>query len=335
MATSSTHATGLRLKELDYPVPEHALTLGYSLGGITLVVFAVLFLTGIVMALFYSTNLADTRSTLTAFMAAPLGLWIRSLHRWSAAGAIFLMILHMTRTVLTGSYREGRKWNWFFGVGLLAVVVTLFFSGTVLRWDQEGYEAYEHALAGIKLLGPVGEGVAAFLGGSLVLARFFVTHTVVLPLVFGLLVLGHLALMKINGLSELPGQKSTRQVMFSAHMWKVTGFSLAFLGLLSFLAILYPVGLLPGPYTGLELTKPPWVFLWLYAFENFFGLWSVLVVPTLLFAGLVLIPLVDRRPGLPGFVRGTVVWGYLGSLALLLALVVMVAVTPAQSHIAM
>lgn len=260
-------------------------------------------------------------------------MWIRSLHRWSAAGAVFVMILHMTRTLLTGSYREGREWNWFLGVGLLVVVVTLFFTGTVLRWDQEGYEAYLHALAGIKLLGPLGEGVAAFLSGSLVLARFFVTHTVVLPLVFGLLVVGHLALMKINGLSPRPGRETTRQVMFSQHLRKVIGFSLVFVGLLSFLAIAYPVGLLPGPYDGLELTKPPWVFLWLYAFENFFGLWSVLVVPGVLVGGLLLIPLIDRRPDLPGWLQGAVIWSYLGTLALLLALVVIVALTPGQSHI--
>ena len=258
------------LKKLDYPVPEHALRFGYNLGGVTLIIFGVLFLTGIIMALFYSTNLADTRGTLMAFIASPWGMWIRSLHRWSAAGAVFVVILHMTRALLTGSYQKERIWNWYFGVGLLALVTVLFFSGTVLRWDQEGYEAYQHALAGVELLGGLSKGVVAFLNGSLVLSRFFVTHTVILPIIFGLLISVHLALMKINGLSGLPGQTSSRQVMFSDHLRKVIGFGLLVIGLLSFLAIVYPVGLLPGPYEGVELTKPPWVFLWLYAFENFF-----------------------------------------------------------------
>lgn len=333
MRTNATRREPFRLKDLDYPVPKHALRLGYSLGGITLFTFGILFLSGIVMALFYSTSLSDTRSTLIGFISAPVGMWIRSLHRWSAAGAVFVAILHMTRTVLTGSYRGARQWNWYFGVGLLVVLVTFFFTGTVLRWDQEGYEAYLHTLAGFELLGTLGEGAAAFLSGSLILSRFLVTHTVVLPILFGLLITGHLAFMKINGLSLLPEQGTTGQVMFSTHLRKMLGFSLVFVGLLSLLAVTYPVGVLPGPYDGVELTKPPWVFLWLYAFENFFGLWSLLIVPGLLVGGLLIIPVIDNRNDVPGWLHTTVIWGYLGALALLLALVGLAALTPGQSHV--
>jgi len=333
MASRTVESKSINLKDLDYPVPEHSLRLGYTLGGITLVVFGLLFLTGIIMALFYSPSLMNTRSTLTNFISSPLGMWIRSLHYWSAAGAIFLIVLHMTRTVLTASYQKNRIWNWYFGVGLLLVTLGFLFSGTVLRWDQEGYEAYLHALASIRLLGPLGEGVGTFLSGTLVLARFFVTHTVILPIIFGLLILGHLALIKINGLSDDPCHPSTREVWFSAHMRKVLGYGLAVVGLLSFLAIVYPAALLPGPYDGVELTKPPWFFLWLYGFENLFGIWALIFAPGILITGLILVPIIDRNPDSPAWLRKLIVWGYLGVLAGLLTLIIMVALTPGQSHI--
>jgi ubiquinol-cytochrome c reductase cytochrome b subunit len=139
--------------------------------------------------------------------------------------------------------------------------------------------------------------------------------------------------MKFNELSPLPGQPNNRKVMFSMHLRKVLGFGIAAVGLLSFLAIIYPVGIFPGPYDGVELTKPPWVFLWLYGLENFFGIWSLIFVPGLLITGLVIIPIIDRRQDLSGWIRGIVVWGYLVTLALLLTLVIIVALTPSQTHI--
>jgi ubiquinol-cytochrome c reductase cytochrome b subunit len=44
---------------------------------------------------------------------------------------------------------------------------------------------------------------------------------------------------------------------------------------------------------GLEVTKPPWQFVWIYALEN---LWvpSLIVAPAVILLGLVAVPFVDR-----------------------------------------
>jgi ubiquinol-cytochrome c reductase cytochrome b subunit len=49
------------------------------------------------------------------------------------------------------------------------------------------------------------------------------------------------------------------------------------------------------PVFGLEVTKPPWQFVWIYALEN---LWvpSLIAAPFLISVGLVSIPFVDRSP---------------------------------------
>lgn len=46
--------------------------------------------------------------------------------------------------------------TWLTGVVLLAVTLGLVFSGTVLKWDQEAYEALSHNLEVGGLLGGLG-----------------------------------------------------------------------------------------------------------------------------------------------------------------------------------
>ena len=42
------------VKDFNYPVPAHAKSFGYSVGGITVVGFMLLIISGIIMALFHS-----------------------------------------------------------------------------------------------------------------------------------------------------------------------------------------------------------------------------------------------------------------------------------------
>jgi quinol-cytochrome oxidoreductase complex cytochrome b subunit len=84
--------------------------------------------------------------------------------------------------------------NSLYGVGLLVITVGFFFSGTVLKWGPEGYEAYQHALESIEIV-PCREGVSVFLQGTTVVMRMFTTHVLILPLLLILFVVPHLALI--------------------------------------------------------------------------------------------------------------------------------------------
>src|SRR3989337_1602385 len=66
------------------------------------------------------------------------------------------VLLHMGRVVATGSYKRPREANWLIGLGLLAITLGLVFTGTVLKWDQEGFEALGHNVEIGNLLGAVG-----------------------------------------------------------------------------------------------------------------------------------------------------------------------------------
>ena len=234
-SVKSDQGNSWSIKDFDYDVPEHSLSFGYSIGGVTLFGFVLLAITGIVMALFYSPTVDGAKDSILNFVSDPLGMWLRSFHRWTADVIVFLIILHLSRIILTGSYMGKRKFNWFFGIALLFLTFAFFFTGTTLKWDQEGYEAFLHMIEATELV-PLGGLIASFLKGALVVMRLFVTHTLILPLLLLLFLIPHLVLMKLNGLSPNPNKISTKKVKISKHLNKVFGFSFAIYGFVAFLA---------------------------------------------------------------------------------------------------
>src|SRR3970040_2253207 len=75
----------LGMRGIASPVPEHANSLPYILGGIPLTGFVILFVTGIYLAQFYHPHPADAHeSVIYIITGAPLGDLARSIHFWTA-----------------------------------------------------------------------------------------------------------------------------------------------------------------------------------------------------------------------------------------------------------
>jgi quinol-cytochrome oxidoreductase complex cytochrome b subunit len=320
------------LKDLNYDVPEHSLRFGYTVGGVTVLGISLLVITGIILAFFYTPSVDTARTSVLNLSSAPLSAWLRSFHHWTAETVTFLVILHMTRMVFTGSYRGRRRLNWLFGVGLLFITFGFLFSGTVLKWDQEGYEAYRHAIESIALI-PFSGSVSAFLEGTAAVMRLFTTHVLILPLLLILFLVPHLALMKLNGLSKLPGSSSVRTVKFSEHVKRIVAYGAIVYGVVGFLAAQFPSVLYPGPYADVEMTKPPWIFLGLYALEDWFGIIALVVASITILIGLVLIPYIDRKEDIHSTMRKIIVWGYFVVVAVMIMTIITVGLTPPVKHL--
>ncbi|MGZ4520900.1 MAG: hypothetical protein ACXVXW_10870 [Mycobacteriaceae bacterium] len=74
----------LGIRAIEYPVPAHANTLGYSLGGLTAVALVILIVTGIVLAQFYHPGPGGANESVRHIVTnVYLGRWVRGVHFWA------------------------------------------------------------------------------------------------------------------------------------------------------------------------------------------------------------------------------------------------------------
>lgn len=289
----------LGLSALQYPVPEHGNTLGWSLGGLTAASLVVLIATGLILTQYFNPTPEMANTSVRAIVLdVPLGGFVRGVHFWAAQAMYVLVILHLLRVFLTGSYKRPREANWLVGVGMFALVIGAIFTGTVIKWDQEGFEALAHNLGMANLLGGLGAWFSADFAENLpIIVRLYVAHVAIIPgLILALLVV-HFLLIKRHGISPEPATGVSGPTgPFTHHLRRLAGFSLLVVGILGILAVLFPPGIGPTPVDGIEITRPLWMFWWMFALENWWGIPAILWGPIVLFALLVLVPSIDRRP---------------------------------------
>ncbi len=284
----------LGLSALSYPVPEHSQILPYLLGGLALTTFGMLFISGLYLAQFYNPNqLASNASVLYLISRVPFGNFARSLHFWSANVLFILVLLHLIRVFITGSYRKPREFTWLSGLGLLGVTMAFIFTGTTLSLGQEGMEALEHYSEAGLLLGQFGIWFTGSFSASVpLIGRIYITHISILVMLFGLFIVTHLFLIKVHGLAPKSTEEKTNP--FIRHLRKLAGWSLILTAIVASLALVFPESLGSPGAAGVEISKPPWMFLWIYGLENLFGISSLIWGPGLLFLLLAAIPFLDR-----------------------------------------
>ena len=316
----------LGLGGLRYPVPEHANSLAYTLGGITLASFIGLIVTGIYLAQFYDPTPTQAHTSVVYITdTAFAGALIRSMHYWLATAFTITLILHMVRSFATASFKAPREFVWITGVILFLLAAGLLFSGTVLKQDQESIEALGHNNEIAKIFGFAGFWFSSdFTNNVSIVTRLYVAHVSILPMFVGAVLVVHMLLIKRHKISPLPfgtaEEVQARELTehtktFTSHMRHIGLWSLVLLGAVLLLAGLSPAALGPAGIDGIEITKPPWYFLWLYPFEDWIGLKALYIIPGILVAALLAIPFVDRS--IERDPRRRRIWIALGAVVLL------------------
>src|SRR5215211_699170 len=292
---------------LRYPVPEHANSFAYTLGGITLVSFVLLIVTGVYLAQFYDPTPARAHASVAYITdTAFAGALIRSLHYWLASAYVVTLVLHMVRTFATGAFKAPRELTWITGVLLFLLAAGLLFTGTVLKQDQEAVEALAHNNEIADLFGFLGFWFSAdFTNNVSIVTRLYIAHVSILPVLVAVVLAVHMLLIKRHRISPLPWgtpaevearERSEREETFTSHLKHIGKWALVLLGLVLILSGLAPAALGPIGVEGIEITKPPWYFLWLYPWEDWLGLKALYIIPALLTLGLLAIPFLDRSP---------------------------------------
>ncbi len=198
--------TSRHRRVMDKPVPGW-INYFFCFGGITFTLFLVQVLTGLLLSMHYTPSEAEAyRSIQSLHQVVPLGRLLRSTHHWAANFMVVMVLLHMLRVFITGSYRNPRELNWIAGALLLAVTLAFGFTGYLLPWDQKAYWATvvgTNMLDSTPLAGPY---LAAFVrGGAEVtgrtLLRFYSMHVLWFPLLTALFLWVHFHILRRTGIS--------------------------------------------------------------------------------------------------------------------------------------
>lgn len=332
---------------LTYPVPPHANSIWYTLGGITFVGFVLLVLTGIYLAQYYHPHPAQARESVLYIQdVAPLGDLMRGIHVWTATLVTITAVLHMGRIFVTASFKRPREVNWVVGVGLLAITLGFTFTGSVLRWDQEAWEALQHNIELAELFSGAGAWFTPEFSNAVpILGRLYIAHITMLPGLLLILLVVHFFLIKKHGISALPAQadageapngilpKERQSARYSEHLRKMGGYGLALLAVAGILAVFVPPPIGEAADPSVEVTKPSWMFYWLYAFEGPFGVPGILYAAIGFFGLFALVPFIDRSPWRSWRRRRVALAIGILVLLVLVALSLYVWLAPTEEHI--
>ncbi len=97
----------LGISALEYPVPEHANGLAWSLGGVTACAFVLLVATGVLLVQFYAPVPEAANQSVRDMVTDVWGMrFVRALHFWSAQAMYITATLHLLRVFFTARTRS-------------------------------------------------------------------------------------------------------------------------------------------------------------------------------------------------------------------------------------
>ena len=260
------------------------------------------------MLAFYYQPAQETAYDSVRFITEELrfGWYIRSLHHWGATLMVAAVVLHQMRVFFTGAYRKPRELNWMVGMFLLLCTVLTGFTGYSLVYEQLsfwGATVGANIAESVPIVGAASKTL--LLGGesynAMTLPRFYVLHAALLPATMVLLIAVHIAIVRIQGVTELKFKDADERErkpfkFFPDHLYTELIVGLVLMIVLSALATIAPAGLGPeaDPNVTPEIIKPEWYFYvafrWLKLFS---GTAAILSMGFVVFA-MVLWPFIDK-----------------------------------------
>ena len=300
--------SGVELAELtNEPVPNHLKRWWFCLGGTPAYLFVVQIITGILLAFYYQPSPETAYESVRRITdEVTLGWYFRSVHKWGATLMIAAVILHQMRVYFTAAYRKPREINWMIGICLLMVTLLTGFTGYSLVFEQLSYWGATVG-ANISDTIPVVGNFAKrmLLAGDAynenTVPRFYILHAAVLPATLILLLIVHIGILRLQGVSELrfedePEDSSGTFDFFPDHFYMELIIGLVLMILLSVLATIFPATMGPAadPLTTPEVIKPEWFFYatfrWLKLFSGMAAILSMGFIVFVMFVW----PFIDR-----------------------------------------
>ena len=278
----------------------------YVWGSTLTFTFIVQIITGIFLWMAYSPSSQTAWASVNYIQNEMWGGWLlRGIHHYTAQAMNILLVLHLMQVVIDGAYKAPREVNFWFGIGLLLLVMGLSLTGYLLPWDQKGYWATKVAtsIAAITpLIGP--ELQKLIVGGAEyghhTLTRFFALHAGVLPGAVIALIVGHIYLFRRHGLTAKEPRRKPDEAFWPEQVLKDAVACLAVLAVVLFLTIRYgaDLGAPADPAENYAAARPEWYFLFLFQLLKYFPgrseIIGAMILPSLLLFVVFLMPFLGR-----------------------------------------
>ncbi len=298
-------------------VPLHRHSIWYYFGGMTLFLFVVQVVTGILLLLYYRPSAENAFESVQFIVTeVQFGWLIRSIHSWSANLMIATLFIHLFSVFFLRAYHRPREITWVSGVVLLFIAICFGFSGYLLPWNKLAFFATKVGTEIAGVIPVVGHTLLRFLRGGddvtrATLTRFFGFHVAVLPAAATVFIGLHVLLVQLHGMSVPPSLKKqdVKKMKFIPNflLRDLIGWILA-IGVLAALAAIFPweLGEKADPFAPAPAgIKPEWYFLCMFQTLKYIpakilgmdgevlGIMAFNIVALLLF----IVPFVDREPG--------------------------------------
>lgn len=249
------------------PAREARFRYTFGLGGISLLLFIVLVVTGVLEMFVYTPTTEEAYESIRQITyLAPFGWLLRNMHFWAGQMMVGTVALHMARVVFSGGYK-GRRFNWLIGLALLVLTLVLDFTGYVLRWDQDTGWALMVGTNLIKEVPAIGPALYQLLvGGEEIggpaLLRFYAWHVFGLALLAFVFIAWHIfRVRRDGGISHRErAPRVKREQLVQAELTAAL-LTLAALVGLSLVADA-PLGPAADPTAFAAEPRAPWFFLW-------------------------------------------------------------------------
>jgi quinol-cytochrome oxidoreductase complex cytochrome b subunit len=289
-------------------IPERTLqfTLTWGLGGMAVVLVAVLFITGVMMKLVYQ-PVPDRAYASIIYLQSTVvfGQLIRNLHHWSGNALLLVAFLHLLRVFFTGAFQAPRQFNWIIGLLMFLLVLGSNFSGYLLPWDQLAYWAVTICTGMLEYIPFIGAGLQKVVRGGVdigpaTLSNFYAIHTALIPACLLILMPFHFwRVRKSGGLviprtpREDPGNRGELVAAIPNLILREGVVALIVVAALMIVAVAFnaPLEAEANPGLSPNPTKAPWYFAGIQELLlHFHPLFAVMVIPLVILGALFFLP---------------------------------------------
>lgn len=260
-------------------VPVHRHSVWYYFGGVSLFLFILQVITGILLLMYYKSGEAQAFESVQFITSkVQFGWLIRSIHSWTANLFILAAFIHMFSVYFTKAYKKPREITWVTGMFMSFLALFFGFSGYLLPWNELAFFATKVGTDIAGAIPIIGKPMMVFLRGGedvtgATLSRMFGFHIAVLPGIFTVLLGVHLLLVQRQGMSEptdtgeVSGGKMKTMPFFPNFLLRDLLLWLIVLNVLAILAVIFPweLGRKADPFGSAPAgIKPEWYFLFMF-----------------------------------------------------------------------